>query len=481
MTHNLIIILDYILLVNVFLISILIFFERRNPSSTWAWLMVLSFFPLIGFILYIFLGRNFRKKKIFYKKKEEDKALKYISIKEDKDRKKHYDINNPIIKRFNEIINLHYHSANSVLTSDNQVKVFNTGREKFESLLKSLRTAKHFIHLEYYIFRKDTIGKLILEILEDKAKEGVEVKLLYDAIGAIDLSYISFKKLKKYGGEVVAFFPSLFPYINLRINYRNHRKIAIIDGKTAFIGGFNIGDEYLGYSELFQYWRDTHIRIKGSAVYSIQRQFLLDWYFSLGQKAEFKKKYFPEIETFGKANIQIVSSGPDSTWSSVKDSYFKIITSASKYVYIETPYFIPDESILQAIKIASLSGIDVKIIIPGQADHIIVFYASLSYVEELINAGVEFYMYNKGFLHSKVIISDDLIASVGTANFDMRSFNLNFEINAFIYDEDVVSILKDAFYNDIINSSKIIYDDFKNRGKFKEFMESLSRLFSPVL
>jgi len=475
------ILFEYILLINVFLISIIIFLERRNPTSTWAWLMVLSFLPLIGFILYILFGRNFRKRKIFSEKQEKDKNIKFFLKKEEKEKKKYYDINDPIVKKFNEIITLHYKSANSILTNDNKVRVFNTGREKFESLLKALRTANSFIHLEYYIFRKDTIGQLILEILEDKAKNGVEVKLLYDAIGAIDLNYMSFKKLKKYGGEVIPFFPSFFKYINFRINYRNHRKIAIIDGKIAFIGGFNIGDEYLGYSETFQYWRDTHIKIKGSAVSSIERQFILDWSFSIGQKAEFKKKYFPEVESDGNVNIQIVSSGPDSTWSSVKDSYFKIITSASKYVYIETPYFIPDESILQAIKIASLSGIDVKIVIPGIPDHRIVFYATLSYLEDLLMAGVEFYMYNKGFLHSKVILSDDMIASVGTANFDMRSFNLNFEINAFIYDKNVVLSLKDALYNDIINSIKVNYYDFKNRGKIKEFIESLSRLFSPLL
>jgi cardiolipin synthase len=463
---------------NLFLSFLLVFIERRNPVSTWAWLMVLSFLPVVGFIMYMFFGRNLRKQKRFSKKKDKDKIQRQFLNKRDKN--KEFNPNDPLVKKFSELIHLHYISAQSAYTNSNEIKIYNEGDAKFNDLISCLEEAKSYIHMEYYIFRPDQIGKKILEVLERKASEGIEVKFLYDGMGTLNLPQITFNKLKKYGGETASFLP--FSYIpNLRINYRNHRKIVIVDGQTAFIGGFNIGDEYIGRSVEFGYWRDTHLRISGGAVNSIQRQFLLDWRFAKNDKEEFKKKYFPEKKMKGDSGVQIVSSGPDSVVTSVKYGYFKIINSASDSICIQTPYLIPDESILQALKVASLSGVDVKIMIPAMADHIAVQYASMSYIWELMEAGVKCYLYKRGFLHSKMITADGVIGSVGSANFDMRSFNLNFEINAFIYDPNIIKKLDSDFIQDLLYCKELTVTDYNKRKFYHKALESLARLFSPLL
>jgi cardiolipin synthase len=269
--------------------------------------------------------------------------------------------------------------------------------------------------------------------------------------------------------------------INIRVNYRNHRKIAVIDGKEAFVGGFNIGDEYLGENKRFGYWRDTHLKIVGSAANSLQQRFLLDWRYASNEKIAFDKKYFPCIYSNGNIGIQIVSSGPDSEWEQIKNGYIKMINSAKKSVYIQTPYFIPDESILEALKIASLSGVDVRIMIPSKPDHLFVYWASLSYVGELLKSGVKSYKYNKGFIHSKAIVVDGKISSVGTANMDVRSFRLNFEVNAFIYDSSVSERLTKIFEEDIKCCTEITQELYGSRSLFIKFKESISRLLSPVL
>jgi cardiolipin synthase len=470
-----------LILVNFFLAILLVFFERRNPTATWAWLMVLSFLPFVGFILYLFFGQNLQKEKLFYQKGEEDKYQRRFSLEEKKLKDKKIRFHDTAIRRFRDMIQLNFTCAQALFTQDNQVEIYTSGLAKFDALIKSLRSAKKFIHMEYYIFRNDTIGKIILQILEKKAAEGVEIKLIYDAIGAVNLSSYSFHKLKKNKGKVAPFFPSFLYYINLRINYRNHRKIAIIDGYEAFIGGFNIGDEYLGHSNILGYWRDTHLKIQGGAVEAIERQFLLDWHFASEEKLEFAEKYFPEKKMEGLTGIQIVSSGPDSEWKSIKNSYFKIISSAEKNIYIQTPYLVPDDSILDALKIAALSGVDIRVMVPSKPDQILVHWVSFAYVGELLEAGIRCFAYNKGFLHSKTIVADGIVGSVGSANMDVRSFNLNFEINAFIYDRKVAQQLEQIFINDLKECSEITQEIYARRPVAAKFKESVSRLFSPLL
>jgi cardiolipin synthase len=283
------------------------------------------------------------------------------------------------------------------------------------------------------------------------------------------------------GGKVEKFFPSSLSFINLRLNYRNHRKLAIIDGQIGFIGGFNVGNEYISLKKKMGYWRDTHLKIRGTAVHDMQTRFLLDWQTASSEKIEQYSEYYPSPEICGTSGIQIVSCGPDSPQQEIKQGYIKMINSAKNCVSIHTPYFIPDDSIQEALKIAALSGVDVKIMIPNKPDHIFVYWATYSFIGDLLNAGVRAFIYNKGFLHSKSIVVDQKISSVGTANFDIRSFKLNFEVNAFIYDVDIAQKLHQAFEQDLEFCEELTLEKYLNRPRIIKFKESISRLLTPVL
>lgn len=475
-------IVDNILLINILLAILLVFFERRNPTITWLWLMILFFLPGIGFLIYLFLGQDLRKKKMFKIKEEEDAYFKDIVATQEKFiEKNEFNYNEPKVVEYEDIIQFHLMSNESIYTQDNDVELFFSGLDKFNSLLKSIENAKEYIHMEYYIIRSDTISTQIVKELTKKAKEGLEVKLIYDGMGGRTLPRGFFKELIKAGGEVACFFPPFSPYLSIRINYRNHRKICIIDGKVGYVGGFNIGDEYIGYSKKFGYWRDTHAKIRGSAVKGLQWRFLLDWRFASSTEIEVSEKYFPKILAQDETGIQIVSSGPDSKWTSIKDGYLKMIINARSKVYIQTPYFIPDDSILEALKIAGLSGVDVRVIIPSKPDHPFVYWASLSYIGELLQAGVKFYTYQGGFMHSKVIVMDNVVSSVGTANLDIRSFKLNFEVNAFIYDEKINREITEKIYEDLKNCREVTIEKYRKRSFIVKFKESVSRLLSPIL
>jgi cardiolipin synthase len=335
--------------------------------------------------------------------------------------------------------------------------------------------------MEYYIFKDDELGKKIIDALVKKAEEGVEVKLLVDGMGGRNLKKKTKEGLINAGGKVAIFLPAFVPFISVRINYRNHRKICIIDGREAYLGGFNIGNEYIGLSKKFGNWRDTHIKIKGSAISSLQWRFYLDWKFATKEKMMVCQSYLHEETPNSNVGIQIVSSGPDSKWPNIKDGYMKMISNAREKIYIETPYFIPDDSIMEALRIAGLSGLDVRVMMPNKPDHPFVYWASLSYIGELLEAGVKFYHYEDGFLHSKVIIVDDFISTVGTANLDIRSFILNFEVNAFIYDDIVNAKLTEKFITDIDLCREITLEDYNKRSRIVKIRESVSRLLSPIL
>ena len=479
---NYLLIFSNLLWINILLGILLVFFERRDPTTTWLWLMVLTFLPGIGFILYLFLGQDLSKKRMFKTKEMEDDCFRNIAI-EQKELIQNNDFyhKDPNFSRYEDLVKMFLMNSEAYFTQDNNVDLFFTGKEKFDSLLESLDRAKNYIHIQYYIFKSDEIGTKVLDILTKKAKEGVEVKLLVDGMGGRNLSKKSLKVLKDAGGEVAIFFPPFVPLISIRINYRNHRKICIVDGKEAYVGGFNIGDEYLGKSKKFGNWQDTHIKIMGSAVSSLQWRFYLDWRFASKNELKACQSYLPEVESSNNVGVQIVTSGPDSKWPNIKDGYLKMISNARDKVYIMTPYFILDDSILEALRVAGLSGVDVRVMIPNKPDHLFVYWASLSYIGELLPAGVKFYTYEKGFLHSKVIISDDFISSVGTANLDIRSFKLNFEVNAFIYDENINLKLTERFIDDLSNCKEITEEIYYNRSNYVKIKESISRLLSPIL
>ena len=407
---------------------------------------------------------------------------KLISYQSETIKNEQFEYRIPHVSNYHQLIYMNLVGSNAVLTQDNVLQVFTDGTDKFEALLQDIAEAKEHIHIQYYIFKLDNLGKRIYNALIDRAKQGVKVRLLYDEMGSRSVKKRHFKELIEHGGEIEVFFPSIFPLINPRLNFRNHRKIVVIDGRIGYIGGFNVGDEYLGLNQKFGYWRDTHLRIEGSAVHPLQTRFLLDWnQASQKNRVHYSERYFPAIPLKGDTTLQIVSSGPDTEWSNIKNGYIKLISNAKKHIYIQTPYFIPDESFFDAVKIACLSGIDVRIMIPNKPDHLFVYWATYSYIGLLIEAGAKVYVYNDGFIHAKMIVVDDEVASVGTANIDNRSFKLNFEVNAFIYDKAVAYKLSEIFEQDMLKSLPLTADIYNNRSIWIKFKESLSRLLSPIL
>jgi len=473
---------NFLFVINILLAIVVVFFERRNPTSTLTWLIVLLFLPGVGFILYLFLGQDLKRKKLFTLKKEEEKRF-YSVIREQKNFLENYQdlIEDKEIADYLDVIHLNLYSDNAFFTENNKIEVIDSGYKKFDLMKECIRNAKQFIHMEYYIIQNDGLGKEILGLLTQKARDGIEVKLLYDGMGCIRLPKNFFRPLIEAGGKVACFFPPFVPYINLRVNYRNHRKLCIVDGQQGFIGGFNIGDEYLGISKRFGYWRDTHLYIEGDAVDGLEFRFLLDWRHAANENSLFNEGYFPQKPTLGQRGVQIVSSGPDSKWSSIKNGYIKLINKAKKNIYIETPYFIPDEGILDALKIASLSGVDVKIIVPAKPDHPFVFWAALSYIGELLEVGAKCYTYNKGFIHSKYVVVDGKVSSIGTANLDVRSFKLNFEVNAFVYCNETCRNLEEIFLEDLKYCNELSLEEYNKRKLIVKIKEGISRLLSPIL
>lgn len=478
---NIILITAFIL--NLIFAFTIIFMERRSAGSVWAWLLVLVLLPILGFIIYLFIGRQIQRDHIF-SLDEDDKIGIEMIVSEQLEALKNDDFSkgNHQIVKFKDMVQMLLYNNAAFLTTDNEIKIFTDGKEKFDSLLKDIDAATDYIHIQYYIFRNDSLGERILNALEQKLEQGVEVKMLYDDMGSRGLSLKDFKSFRKNGGQVEAFFPSKLPLINLRMNNRNHRKIVIIDGHIGYVGGFNVGEEYLGKKKKFGYWRDTHLRIVGDAVNALQLRFMLDWNSQATRdNLKYADRYFPDVDSGGTIGVQIASSGPDETWEQIKYGYLKMIASAKQSINIQSPYFIPDQSFLDAIKIAALGGVDVSIMIPNKPDHPFVYWATYNNVASLLDAGVNIFHYDNGFLHSKTLVIDDEVASVGTTNMDHRSFTLNFEINAFIYDTHIAKELRLAFEKDLEVSYRLTKEIYKQRSLWIKFKEGISRLLSPIL
>lgn len=475
-----------VLVVNVILSGLVVFFERRNPASTWAWLLVLLFIPILGFIVYMIFGRNSKREKMFREKEKYDQEVYYKYLFHDVHSAEKVKLQKEFIENKGKLVDaeyvtdlahLHLNSGNW-MTFNNQVEYFNNGKDKFESLVQDIRNAKKFIHLEYYIWRGDRLGTRLVEELTKKAAEGVEVRILYDGIGNARLPKYFFDKFHDAGGYTAAFLPRFV----VRLNYRNHRKLAIIDGEIGYIGGFNVGDEYLGIVKRYGPWRDTHLRFRGDAIDQMQMRFIKDWNFTAKNGIiQLSEKYFPKRPQFDGIRTQIVSSGPDTQWKNVRNGYFKMINEAESHVYLTTPYFVPDDGIFEALRVAALSGLDVRIIIPGNPDHFFVYWASMSYLGELLEAGVKVYQYEKGFIHAKVLTIDGTVASVGSANMDIRSFDLNFEVNAFMYDEVITKVLEEDFMNDLRCCVEITKEWYHRRRWWFKVHEAIARLISPML
>ncbi len=463
------------------IIAIDILLDNRDPSSTVAWILVLFLFPVGGIFLYLYIGRNHRKQKTFSKKRTEDNYILNHLFKEQIHFLNYGEILQKNITDIKgNIIPLLFRNTNSPLTINNKVKVLQNGEATFSEMLDAIYKAEDHIHMEYYIIKDSHIGRKFQEALIKKAKEGIEVRLIYDAVGSWRLTKKFLKPLKNAGVIIEVFLPVTLPLLGSRLNYRNHKKILVVDGKIGFVGGINIGDEYLGKNKKLGFWRDTHLKLQGEAVYVLQGMFLADWYFVSNESIN-DIKYFPKQGYCGETILQIASSGPDSYWASIHQAYFSAINSAREKVYITTPYLVPDEGILLALKTAALRGVDVRLLVPIKPDHRSVFWASKSHFEELLRAGVKIYQYSKGFVHGKVFIIDNNFISIGTANLDIRSFELNFEVNAFIYDKDINRKVSKDFLEDLKVSKQILLDEYKKRPFTHKITESIARVFSPIL
>jgi cardiolipin synthase len=464
---------------SVVFIAVVIFFENRHPTKTLTWLLVLAAFPLVGFFFYLLFGQNHRKNRSFsIKALRDEQAFQKIEGSR--------QLNEDQVKKMGGhqqlLFRLAHRLGNNPVSFSTETKVLTDGKETFAHILQALKLAEHHIHLEYYIVRDDKLGQEIKEILIKKAIAGIEVRFLYDAVGSWRLSKSYIKELRMAGVEIVAFSPVKLPILNHKINYRNHRKIIVIDGVIGFVGGLNIGDEYLGRHAYFGNWRDTHLFVRGEAVRTLQLIFLQDWYYQTGETILNPTYLSPVLTSIHvDGGVQMIASGPDTRWEVNKKLFFSMITSAKNSIWIASPYFIPDDDILSALKIAALSGIDVRLLVPSRPDKRIVFHASRSYFPELLEAGVKVYEYNRGFMHSKLIIVDHEIASIGTSNMDMRSFHLNFEVNAYLYQTKSVTTLVSDYIYDLEHSNQLDLQLFKNRSIFHRIIESTSRLLSPLL
>ncbi|MCI9302874.1 MAG: cardiolipin synthase [Clostridium sp.] len=472
-----IVLLAMFFLLNILSALSLVFIERKEPTTTWAWLIILIALPGIGFILYLLLGQNLSRQKIFREKKLADKIKRY-KLKSNGDLPIH---DSEINENYEDLILMNYNHSGAIYTTNNEVKIYTNGEDKFKDLFNDIREAKSFIHIEYYIFRYDELGKSLIKELREKVKDGVEVRFVIDGMGSKKITKKIIREIESYGIKISVFFPGVLPHINMRINYRNHRKIVVIDGKIGYVGGFNVGDEYVNKGKQFKFWRDTHIRIRGEAVSELNKRFILDWDYASGEKMGNMSMYFPNIDVIGDVGIQIVSSGPDHMEEYIKNSYMKIINNAKNYVYIQTPYLVPDSPMMEAIKISALSGVDVRIIVPGAPDHFFMEWMLSANIGLLIEYGVKIYRYDNGFIHAKTIVADGEVCSIGTANLDIRSFKLNFEVNAFIYNEKVAKEQENIFLEDQLKSKLVIKEEYDKRSRNLKIKESLIRLLAPIL
>ncbi|WP_289356678.1 cardiolipin synthase [Paenibacillus sp. S-12] len=472
----------WIPIINLLFAAVVIFLERRNVGGTWAWLMLLLLLPFIGFIFYILFGQNLARRKVYRIKPRTERLVRNeIASQVRCIEEGTFAYANEVVQHYEPLIYMNLVSSYSPLTQNNEVTVIADGRDMMDRLVERIQSASNHVHLLYYKLAGDATGRRIIDALTECAANGVEVRLLYDDIGSPALKDEALADLHAAGAQIYRFFPSRIPYVNLRVNYRNHRKIAVIDGQVGFVGGFNIGDEYVSLDPKIGHWRDTHLELQGGAVHRLQGQFLLDWSTASGQYIHFCEQYFPTPMHTGNTPVQIVSSGPDSDKQQIRNALLKLIFEAKERIYVQTPYLVPDDSVLIALKVAVQSGVDVRIMIPKKGDSRFVQWASNSYVGELLRAGAKCYWYEKGFLHAKTMVVDGLAATVGTANLDHRSFSLNFEINAFLYDRATAEQLDKLYEQDMKESVKLHWNTYRKRPIRYRFVESLARLVSPIL
>nr|WP_299202732.1 cardiolipin synthase [uncultured Brumimicrobium sp.] len=478
--------LQIIYILVVIVVCLRIIYDTDSFSKSLAYLLLVVLLPIFGMVFYLSFGINYRKRKLYSKKLIIDDELSK-RLKKDILGQSETALNNArtTLKEYNKIINMMTTETINSISDINEVELLLNGENKFPKVIETLKKAKHHIHIEYYIFENDTIGNQIVDVLIEKAKEGVEVRFIYDDFGSRSVRGKMVKRMRKAGIQAFPFHRVIFIYLANRLNYRNHRKIIIVDGSEAFVGGINVSDKYINYPDREQmYWRDTHLYLKGQSAYILQHTFMCDWNFCANDRMGPTVDYFPPLPEMNSNNnkvVQIAASGPDSRVPTVLYSLIQVINQAKEEVLITTPYFIPGESMMDAISVAALGGVKVKLLVPGISDSKLVNAAARSYYNDLLEVGVEIYVYQKGFVHAKTLVVDRKIAVVGTANMDYRSFDLNFEVNAIVYDKGIASALGDAFYEDIQFADYIEPKEWLDRNMGIQLMEKAARLMSPLL
>ncbi|MFA5573831.1 MAG: cardiolipin synthase [Brumimicrobium sp.] len=482
---NWLILLEVVYIIILILVCLRIIYDTRTTTKTLAYLLLAVFVPIFGIIFYFIFGINYRNRKMYSKKLYSNEEMaNEMRIQIHQYSKRSFAESKAIVRKNKELAFMLVNDTNSPLTSNNNVELHINGEEKFPDVINVLKSAKHHIHLEYYIYENDEIGREIEEILIQKAKEGVSVRFIYDDFGSRAIGKNLVKRLRKNGVQAYPFLKIHFIFFANRLNYRNHRKIIIVDGETAFVGGINVGDRYINQPKNKLYWRDTHLKIEGPGVFYLQYIFLCDWNFCANEKLKPNDSFFPpELFTSERGNkiVQIAASGPDSDTPTILFSILKTINLATKEILITNPYFIPGESLSDALVIAALSGIKVKLLVPGISDSKIVNTAAKSYYSDLLEAGVEVYLYKRGFVHAKTMVADEKISIVGTSNMDIRSFDLNFEVNAIVYDKEISRQLRDSFYEDLKYADQINLKEWNNRSTYQKMLEKIARLVSPIL
>ncbi|HAH25169.1 MAG TPA: cardiolipin synthase [Prolixibacteraceae bacterium] len=465
----------------VIFIAVLIILENRNPVKTISWILVLVLLPFIGIVIYLFFGQEYRKTKMYSRKglKNLEKLRKLTLVQLDNLPKNHFQINDRLYSK-KRLINLLLSNSNSILTNDNEVKVLRNGEETFPEIFRAIQQARHHIHLEFYIVEDDVIGNYLRELLIQKALEGVEVRFIYDDVGSWQLKKKFIRSMSEAGVKVDCFMRVRFPNLTSRVNYRNHRKILVVDGDTAFVGGLNFADRYQNGVPGIGPWRDTHLKLVGGGATALQIIFMADWYFVSKEILRGENYFKPFVAGSGKL-VQVTASGPDSDWESIGQAYFLAIATANDCVYLSTPYLMPTPDIMTALKTSALGGVDVRIIVPGLSDAITAKWGTNSFIQELLEAGVKIYFYKGGFIHSKIIVVDSVFSSVGTANLDFRSLETNFEVNAMIYDEEIAETLTAQFLEDQSRSDEIVLREWMKRPRINKIKESFARILSPML
>ncbi len=454
---------------------LIIVMENRNPTKTLAWILVLFFLPAVGLVFYFLFGRNNRNERIVHVDVGEFTREIFSGLFDKEHEFEIIDNKSKVKSKYHNLVNLLENNHDSIVWYGSEVEVITSGKRKFEILLHDLENAEHHIHMEYFKFSDDQVGDRVKEILMRKAREGVEVRFIYENVGNIGTLPRYYYQMREAGVQVLPFSTAKLPWVRRSLNYRNHRKVVVIDGKVGYMGGMNIGTEYANV------WRDTHLRIQGQGVYGLQFSFLYEWYSSAGKRVDGYVNYFPECTNYSENLIQIDPESPAAMFPYLLFAVNEIVNSAKEYIYIQTPYYMPSESLLQALQAAALKGVDVRLMVPKKADFFFMDYASQSYYTDSLKAGIRIYEYQHVFLHAKTIVSDDYLSFIGSANMNLRSLELSYEINSYIYDEKIASCNKAIFEEDMKNCEEIIWEKWIKRPWWRKLLESVFRLFSPLM